>query len=102
MSVLLYKLDSTYRDSTIYKEKPFYVTSTLDSSNYNFSNLQKGEYILLALKEESNDYIFNPITDEIAFSLDTISLPKDSVISADLNLFKELQPYKFQKREGSC
>lgn len=97
ISVLLYKYDSTYRDSIIFKEKPFYVTNTLDSSNYEFSNLQKGKYLLLALKEDAKDYIFNSRSDKIAFSLDTITLPKDSVVSQKLELFKELQAYKFKR-----
>ena len=88
ISVLLYKLDSTFKDSTIYKEKPLYVASTIDSSNYNFSNLQKGKYILVALKQNTKNFIFNPKVDKIAFSLDTITLPKDSVISTDLTLFR--------------
>ncbi len=97
ISVLLYKIDATYNDSIIYKEKPLYVASTLDSSNYKFSNLQKGKYLLVALKEENKDYIFNSKTDKIAFYLDTISLPKDSILSSELRLFKEVQPYKFKR-----
>ena len=97
ISVLLYKLDSTFRDSLIYKEKPLYVANSLDSSNYNFSNLQKGKYILVALKQSAKNYIYNPKADKIAFSLDTITLPKDSIISTDLTLFREIQPYKFKR-----
>lgn len=96
-SVLLYKLDSTFTDSIIYKKKPLYVSNTLDSNNYQFTNLQKGNYLLLALKEENNDYIFSSKTDKIAFSIDTISLPRDSVVNKELVLFKELQPYKFKR-----
>ena len=36
VSLLLYKLDSTYTDSIIYKQKPYYVSSTLDSTVFNF------------------------------------------------------------------
>ncbi|MCB0383406.1 MAG: hypothetical protein KDD05_08955, partial [Psychroserpens sp.] len=31
VSVMLYELDSTYTDSTVYKQKPKYITNTLDS-----------------------------------------------------------------------
>lgn len=97
VSVLLYKMDSSYIDSIIYKEKPFYVTSTIDSSSYNFSNLQKGKYLLVALKEDAKNYIFNSKEDKIAFTTDTISIPRDSVYTTDLKLFKEIQPYKFKR-----
>nr|WP_262914332.1 Ig-like domain-containing protein [Tenacibaculum aquimarinum] len=96
-SVLLYKLDSSFTDSIIYKKKPLYVSNTLDSNNYQFTNLQKGKYLLLALKEENNNYLFSSKTDKIAFSIDTISLPRDSVVNKELVLFKELQPYKFKR-----
>ena len=97
IGVLLYKLDSTYNDSIIYKQKPNYVTSTLDSTNFQFTNLQKGKYLLLALKETSKDYIFTSKTDQIGFYTDTISLPKDTLLTTPIRIFKELQPYKFKR-----
>ena len=97
ISVLLYRLDSTYNDSIIYKQKPNYVTSTLDSSNFEFTNLREGKYLLLTLKESSNNYLFNSKTDKIGFLTDTISLPKDTLILKPIRLFKELQPYKFKR-----
>ena len=96
-SVLLYRLDSTYTDSIIYKKKPNYVTSTLDSTNFEFTNLRAGKYLLLALKEASNDYIFNSKTDELGFHKDTISLPEDTLISTPIRVFKEVQPYRFKR-----
>ncbi|CAM1334200.1 Ig-like domain-containing protein [Tenacibaculum aestuariivivum] len=97
INVLLYKLDSTYNDSIVYKQKPNYVTSTLDSTNFEFSNLQEGKYLLLALKETSSNYIFNSKTEEIGFYKDTISLPTDTLISNPISIFKEEQPYKFKR-----
>lgn len=102
VSVGLYRLDSTYNDSIIYKQKPNYVTSTLDSTYFQFSNLKEGKYLLTALKEDNKDYIFNPITDKVGFVLDTISLPRDSVLKNPIRLFKEEQPFKFKRgREAS-
>ncbi len=97
IGVLLYRLDSTYNDSIVYKQKPNYVTSTLDSSNFEFTNLREGKYLLLALKESSNDYKFNSKTDKIGFFTDTISLPQDTLVLKPIRLFKELQPYKYKK-----
>lgn len=97
VGVALYKLDEKFNDSIIYKEKPNYVSSTIDSTNFTFSNLKKGKYLVIALKEENKDYIFNPTSDKIGFVLDTISLPKDSVLTKPIVLFKEEQPFKFKR-----
>ena len=97
IKLLLYRLDSSYTDSAIYKRKPDYVTSTLDSSNYKFSNLRKGNYLLVALKDLRSDYVFNPKTDEIGFLKDTISLPRDSIVTSVVSIFKEELPYIFKR-----
>ena len=97
INVLLYKIDSTFNDSIIFKKKPNYVTNTLDTTSYNFSNLKRGKYLMIALKESSSDYLFNPKTDKIGFYADTITLPKDSIIKKPIVIFKEIQPYKFRR-----
>jgi uncharacterized protein (DUF2141 family) len=97
IKLLLYRLDSAYTDSAVYNRKPDYVTSTLDSSNYEFSNLRKGNYLLVALNDARSDYVFNPKTDEIGFLKDTISLPRDSIIKTELSIFKEELPYIFRR-----
>ena len=96
-NIVLYRIDSTFTDSIIYNKKPNYVTTALDTTGFNFTNLKKGKYLLLALKQSSNDYIFNPTIDEIGFYTDTIRLPKDSSIIKPIRLFKELQPYQFKR-----
>ncbi len=97
IKLLLFRLDSTYSDSVVYKRKPDYVTSSLDTSAFTFSNLRKGNYRLIALNDVGSDYIFNPKADEIGFLKDTISLPKDSVINHIIPVFKEELPYLFKR-----
>lgn len=97
INVLLYKMDTSFTDSIIYKKKPNYVTSTADSTLFNFSNIKKGKYLLVALKEPFNDYLFNSKTDKIGFSLDTIVLPRDSIITTDISIFNEDLPYIFKR-----
>ena len=96
-NIVLYRLDSTFTDSIIYKKKPNYVTTALDTTKFNFTNLRKGKYLLLALEETSSDYIFNPSADKIGFYRDTIRLPKDSILTKPIKLFKEIQPYQFRR-----
>ncbi len=97
IKLLLYRLDSSYTDSAVYKRKPDYVTSTLDSSNYQFSNLRKGKYFLVALNDFRSDYLFDPSADEIGFLNDTISLPSDTLINRSIPVFKEELPYTFKR-----
>ncbi|PWG06151.1 Ig-like domain-containing protein [Polaribacter aquimarinus] len=97
VNVLLYRIDSNYNDSIIYKKKPNYVTNTSDTTLFNFTNLRKGKYFMFALKESSSDYLFDPKIDKIGFLKDTINLPQDSIVSKPIILFKETQAYKFRK-----
>lgn len=97
INVLLYAIDSAFNDSIIYKSKPSYITSTLDTTLFKFTNLKKGKYLMLALKESVNDYIFNPKIDKVGFLMDTIQLPRDSIVNKPIILFKEEQPYQLKR-----
>ena len=87
ISVQLYPIDSTYKDSTIYTDKPLYVTSTLDTTIYRFQNLRAGKYNLIAIKDLAGNYLFDQSVDKIGFIRQPIELPKDSIIN--LQIFKE-------------
>lgn len=97
ISIMLYKLNSTYNDSVPFKRKPDYVSSTLDSVKFQFTNIQEGKYKIVALDEEVKDYIFNPKKDKIGFLPNFITLPKDSLIGKQITLFKETKPFKFKR-----
>ncbi len=97
IKLLLYRLDSSYTDSAVYKVKPNYVTSSLDTSLFEFTNLRKGKYFLMALKDKGSDYLFDPAGDEIGFLSDTITLPQDSIVSTSISLFQEVLPYQFKR-----
>ena len=86
-SLHLYPIDSTYTDSTIFLNRPFYVTSTLDSVIYNFRNLKGGSYEIIAIKDVGSNYVFNQNVDKIGFLDHPITLPQDSVIN--FRLFHE-------------
>ncbi|WP_291964316.1 Ig-like domain-containing protein [Maribacter sp.] len=92
ISVMLYKIDSSYNDSTVYKKPPNYITNTLDSAViFKLKNLKEGKYALFGVKDASSNNLFDQKTDKIGFVEDTISLPTDSIYL--LNLFKEVQDY---------
>ncbi|MBB6681950.1 Ig-like domain-containing protein [Aequorivita sp. 609] len=95
-TVMLYEVNETFKDSLVYSEKPMYITVTKDSSGtFELSNLKQGKYLLIALKEKSNDYTFQPKTDKIGFVNEVITLPTDSTYV--LTLFKETPDYKLAR-----
>ncbi|BAO75852.1 Ig-like domain-containing protein [Winogradskyella sp. PG-2] len=88
VSVMLYDVDSTYTDSIVYKEKPRYVTNTLDSvTSFSIDNIKAGTYKLIALKDKNGDFKFNQKADKIGYKEGFITVPSDS--SYKLKLFKE-------------
>ena len=95
-TIMLYPVSETYKDSVIYKEKPTYVGSTIDSLNWEITNIKAGTYRLIALNDARKNYIFNPKEDRIGFYSDLISIPGDSIF--DLTLFKEVLPFKLVSR----
>lgn len=73
--VMLFAVDSSYSDSTIFNTLPTYVTNTIESDTFNIENAKPGKYLLLALKEKSRNLKFDPAQDEIAFYPEYITLP---------------------------
>lgn len=92
ISVMLYSIDSSYTDSTIYKRPPNYITNTLDSAIiFNLKNLKEGAYALFGIKDQTKNNVFDQNTDKIGFIKDTVQLPTDSIYL--LNLFREVPDY---------
>lgn len=98
VSVVLYEVDSVYNDSVVYRDLPRYITNTLDSARtFQLNNLKAGTYQLLAIKDENQNYTFEPDTDKIAFADEYITIPSDN--EYDLRLFKEVPALKFSRIE---
>ena len=93
ISVMLYPLDSTFTDTTIYSIPPKYITNTLDSTPvFELRNLKAGAYRLLAVKDQASNNFYDANSDKIGFVKDTIVLPTDSLYL--LSLFNEEPEYK--------
>jgi hypothetical protein len=96
VTVMLYEANEQFNDSTIYKERPRYVTNTLDSlTMYSLQNLKAGKYHIFALKDKSNNYKYDPKSDKIAFLKDPITIPTDTLYT--LELFEEKRAFKAVK-----
>tara|TARA_B100000886_G_scaffold241558_1_gene169554 strand:+ start:6 stop:1640 length:1635 start_codon:yes stop_codon:yes gene_type:complete len=87
VSIHLYRIDSTLKDSIIFNKQPTYVSNSLDTTSYKFQNLREGKYLIVGMKDVDNNYFFDPFYDKIGFIDSLITLPGDSII--DLKLFKE-------------
>jgi uncharacterized protein (DUF2141 family) len=88
VSVMLYEADSTYTDSLVFKQKPKYITNTLDSLTiFSIDNIKAGQYKLIALKEETPNNTYQQKTDKIGFTEGFITVPTDSFYT--IKLFKE-------------
>lgn len=96
VSVMLYEVDSTYTDSTVYKTKPLYVTNTLDSvSAFQIDNLKAGKYRLIALKDANDNFTYQQKTDKIGFYDTEITVPTDSFY--EVKLFKEIADFRMER-----
>ena len=102
IAVLLYEVNEAYTDSIIYKEKPNYITNTLDTIIFDITNIKEGTYQLIALKDLNNNFIYDPKDDKIGFADTHINIPTDSVFS--LKLFDEIKDFRLirpvEKRVG--
>lgn len=88
VSVMLYEVDSTYSDSIVYKQKPKYITNTLDSTTtFSIDNIKAGTYKLVALKDENGNFTFQQNGDKIGFYEGFITVPTDSLY--DIKIFSE-------------
>lgn len=95
VSVMLYDAE-TFTDSTVYKETPLYVTNTLDSLKvFSLENLKEGTYKIVAMKDKSNNNIYNPAVDKIGFLDFPITIPTTDMF--ELELFKEKKTFKAEK-----
>jgi hypothetical protein len=93
VSVMLYEVNDSFKDSVIYKENPRYITNTLDSlKTFRLENLKAGKYMLIALKDLNNNNKFDPKKEKIGFIKHLITIPNDTVY--ELELFKETLPFK--------
>lgn len=95
VTVMLYEINDNFKDSVIYKEKPYYVGNTLDSTVWEITNIKAGDYLLMALNDKSRNYIYNPKEDKIGFVKQHITIPSDT--SYSINMFKETLPFSLTR-----
>lgn len=94
--VMLYRVDSTFNDSTIFKERPRYFTRLTDQkdSTFRIDNIAPGTYQLVALVNEASNQMYNQAKDKIAFFPRYIELREPETAGYRLRLAQARKPYK--------
>jgi hypothetical protein len=102
VTVMLYEMNEKFTDSTIYKQKPRYVTNTLDSATtFKIENIKAGTYQIIALKDKNNNFLYNPGKEKIAFLKEPIIIGAENK-SYNLKLFAEkVQVKTFKPSQAS-
>jgi uncharacterized protein (DUF2141 family) len=96
VTVMLYEVDETYTDSIPFTKKPLYITNTQKTPDvFQIENIKAGKYRLIALKDNNNNYTFQPKVDKIGFVDEFINVPADTTFL--LNLFKEIPAYSLTR-----
>jgi len=93
--VMLYEIDTSFDDSTIFKTIPTYVTNTIESDTFRIDNAKAGTYLLIALEEKTKNLKFNPNQDKIAFYPEYITLPDSNKYS--LKLYKQVPEFSIKR-----
>ncbi|WP_195909908.1 Ig-like domain-containing domain [Bacteroidetes bacterium endosymbiont of Geopemphigus sp.] len=88
----LYKVDSAFSDTLIYKQRPYYLTKADKEGRYQITHIKEGSYFLMAFSGDSGNYIYKPEKGKLAFEPSTITLKKSDLYQ--LRLFKEVLPFK--------
>lgn len=93
VSVMLYEVNDTFKDSVVFTQNPRYITNTLDSlKTFKLENLKEGTYLLVAMKDANSNNRFNPKSEKIGFHKEFIKIPNDTLY--EIELFKEILAFK--------
>lgn len=91
---MLYRLDSTSIDSTLYGRLPDYMAFADSTGAFQIPFIKPGDYKLYAMMDSARDFMFQPKTDKIAFVDTVLHLNQvDSTVYA-LRLFTEIPNFR--------
>ncbi len=77
------------QDSLFAKKRANIFTTTDSAGNFKLNNLREDNYFLYALKEDSQDRIYNSPTEDVAFYTDTINL-SENIENINLRVFRQV------------
>lgn len=93
----LYKVDSSFSDSLILSEKPFYIAKADEDGKFKLNYLHEGKYQLIAFDDEVQNMQFDRGKEMFGFVEEPIELTSNQTYS--LNLFNQAADYKAGKAD---
>ena len=97
MVVALFNIDSTYNDSIVFRQKPFYVSRLDSANNFNLNYLRPGKYQMIAFDDEVQNMQFDLGKEKFGFIENHVELTENQEIN--IELFNQLPPYRADKAE---
>lgn len=93
--VALYRVDSTYNDSIILKEKPFYVSRVNEEGKFDLNYLHPGKYQIVAFDDHIDNMQFDLGKEKIGFLDEPVDLTED--LQVKIQLANQKPNYKAEK-----
>lgn len=93
----LYKIDSTYTDSLILTEKPFYIAKAAEDGSFKLNYLHSGKYQLIAFDDEVQNMQFDIGKEMFGFRKEPIELTENQ--SFNIELSNQIAAYRVGKAE---
>lgn len=90
---VFFMLYDNLADSVVYTERPFYFGKTGEDGRFVINNIREGTYKGFALNDQGiRKYLFEPLTEPLAFPENFITIDADTSLDLELQLFKEEIP----------
>ncbi len=83
-----------FKDSLVFREKPYYVAIAGENGAFEFKFLKAGTYRIVALGDENHDYKYQQDKESIGFTDKIIKIPGDTLVN--LKLFREIPPFSVE------
>jgi hypothetical protein len=90
----LYNINTN--DSSVYKDKPLYISKTNEGGYFSFNYLPSSPFKIVAIKDQNKNLLYDGSEEQIAFTKEFVN-PNDSA-SISLLLFKESPTKSFIKK----
>lgn len=91
---ILVMLYSNFSDTMPVKQRPMYVTKTNKEGRFKLINLRNSEYKIFALKDLNSNYLFDQVSESVAFSSTRVSrsqLSRETHIDSTLDSLQLLK-----------
>ena len=89
--------DVSTNDSSIYKDKPLYITKTNTAGNFEFNYLPNKSFKIVAIQDKNKNLFYDGSEEELAFLKDPVTA--GDTLAIKLKSFKEIPNKSFIKKQ---